>query len=82
MIVALFSILVMVFVLATFIDLTRTTTAMDAIQLGFWIWLGFIATVQLGIVLWESKPFKLFLLNTLHYLVILIVMSLILALWP
>ena len=82
MIVAFLSNLIMVFVLSTFINLSQTTTATDAAQLGFWIWLGFMMPLQLGSVLWEKKPFKLFLINTSHYLVTLIVMSLILVLWP
>ena len=82
MIVAFISNLIMAFVLSTFIKLSQTTSATDATQLGFWIWLGFMMPLQLGMVLWENKPFKLFLINTSHYLVTLIVMGLIIALWP
>jgi hypothetical protein len=48
---------------------------------GFWVWLGFIAPVTLGVVLWENKPWKLWLINASHYLVSLVVMGAILAWW-
>lgn len=46
-----------------------------AVELGFWIWLGFIAPSMLGAVLWEQKPFKLYLINSLYWLVNLIVIA-------
>ena len=48
---------------------------------GFWNWLGFVAPVTLGSVLWEGKSPKLWVLNNGYYLVSLIVMGVILALW-
>ena len=73
--------LVMSFVLAYFVDYTQAMTIAEGIQAGFWLWLGFIATVQLGIVLWEGKPIKLYLINSAHYLTTLVVMGAILAVW-
>lgn len=49
---------------------------------GFWNWLGFVAPVTLGAVLWEGKPWKLWVLNNGYWLVSLLVMGVILALWP
>jgi len=49
-----------------------------AIELGFWCWAGFAAPVLLGMVLWESKPFTLYLIHVGHWLVSFIVMALIL----
>ena len=69
------------YVLAYFVGYAGAKTAMDGAVLGFWVWLGFFATTQLGMVLWENKPFKLYLINTLHYLVTLAVMGAILAGW-
>lgn len=51
------------------------------LQAGFWNWLGFIVPVTLGVVLWEGKPWSLWILNTGYYLVLLLVMGTILALW-
>ncbi len=73
--------LVMSYILAHFVDYTQAATIMDGVVAGFWIWLGFIATIQLGSVLWEGKPVKLYLINTLHYLVVLVVMGAILTAW-
>ena len=42
------------------------------------VWLGFIVPVQAGTVLWEGKPFKLYILNITYYLVTMVVSALIL----
>ena len=75
------STLVMSYILAHFVDYVQALTVMEAVTLGFWLWLGFFATTQIGSVLWEQKPFKLYLINTLHYLVVLCVMAVILTVW-
>src|SRR3989344_6061991 len=48
---------------------------------GFWNWLGFVAPVTLGSVLWDNKPWGLRVLKHGHYLLSLIIMGVILALW-
>lgn len=48
---------------------------------GFWNWIGFVAPVTLGSVLWESKSWKLWFLNNGYYLVTLCAMGVTLALW-
>ena len=73
--------LIMSYVLAHFVAYVGAKTIADGAVLGFWLWIGFFATTQLGMVLWEGKPVKLYFLNTLHYLVTLIVMASILAVW-
>ena len=73
--------LIMGYVLAHFVAYVGAKTIADGAVLGFWLWIGFFATTQLGMVLWEGKPVKLYILNTLHYLVTLIVMASILAVW-
>lgn len=52
------------------------------LQVGFWNWLGFIAPVTLGSVLWEGKSWKLWKLNSGYYLLSLLAMGVILAIWP
>lgn len=42
----------------------------------------FIAPVTLGVVLWEGKPWKLWVLNNGYQLLSLLVMGVILAIWP
>ena len=51
------------------------------LQTGFWNWLGFVAPVTIGVVLWEGKPWKLWFLLSGYWLVNLLVMGVILALW-
>lgn len=48
---------------------------------GFWNWLGFVAPVTLGAVLWEGKPAGFWLLNNGFYLISLLAMGTILAVW-
>jgi hypothetical protein len=75
------SILVMSYVLAYFVGLAGASTVLEGAQVGFLLWLGFIATVMLGIVLWENKPVKLYVLNIAHYFVVMLMMGAILAVW-
>ncbi len=71
----------MAYVLSHFADYVGANTWMLGLQLGFWVWLGFIATVNIGIVLWERKPCKLFLINTGYWLVSLLMMGAIIGGW-
>lgn len=58
-----------------------TSGVSAGVQTGFWNWLGFIVPVTLTSVLWEGKPWKLWLLNSGYHLVALISMGILLALW-
>ena len=73
--------LVMAYVLAHFVDYLQATTFLSGMATGFWIWLGFLATTMIGGVFWDNKPFALYLLNVAHYLVALMLMGGILAVW-
>ena len=77
--------LVMSFVLAhavVFASSYMQVTGLSAgLQAGFWNWLGFIVPVTLSSVLWEGKSWKLWFLNIGYYLVALLVMGSILAIW-
>jgi len=68
--------LLMAYVLAIFV---ANLSLQEAMQTGFWIWLGFIAVASLGTVLWECKSWGLYLINTVYYLVSMEVMILILT---
>ena len=78
---AFVGILVMSFVLAHFVRYAGATTWTEGLEAGCWLWLGFIAPVLLGSVLWEGKSVKLYLINALQYLVVLLMMGAILASW-
>lgn len=74
--------LLMVYVLAHFVGALSLTTVAGAAQLGFWIWLGFFAAgTLLGGVLWEGKSWTLFTINAAYWLVNLVVIASILAVW-
>lgn len=55
--------------------------AAAGLQAGFWNWLGFVAPVYMGGVLWESKTWKWWTISAGYYLVGLLGAGTILALW-
>jgi hypothetical protein len=79
--VAFVGALVTAFVLSLIINVTNVSSTIFSVTLALWIWLGFVVTTLLSSVLWEGKPFKLFLLNISQQLVTLVVMAIILSLW-
>jgi len=52
---------------------------MGAIMVAFWLWLGFIATVQFSKVVWGMEKFNDVLFKSLYYLVSLAVMAIVLV---
>src|SRR3989344_5085036 len=52
------------------------------LQAGFWNWLGFVAPITLGAVLWERRPWRIWFLNASYWLVALLPMGVIPALFP
>ncbi|PCI29957.1 hypothetical protein COB55_01085 [Candidatus Wolfebacteria bacterium] len=81
LITALVASIVMGYVLVAGIALTGANSFAAGAELGFWVWLGFIATTSLGIVLWEGKPWKLWIINNSYQLISVAVMGGILASW-
>ena len=73
--------LIMAYVLAHFVKVGQAGTTMDGAQIAFWAWLGFVATVGLGGVLWEKRSWSLYCFNMAYQLVSLLVMGAILAAW-
>ena len=77
--------LVMAYILAHYFvfasTYTNTPGLTGGLMVGFWSWLGFIAPVTLGVVLWDGKPWKLWFLQSGYYLVALLVMGVIIALF-
>lgn len=60
----------------------RASGVSSGILAGFFTWLGYIATVTVGGVIYENKPWKLWLVNNGYWLTSLLVMGAILAVWP
>ena len=69
------------YALVYFIGLLGVSDVMGAIELVCWIVLGFIATTLLSTVLWEGRPFVLYLINVGYYFVVLSLMAFILVSW-
>ena len=69
-------------VLAKIIDISSVDTIPYGMKIGFAVWLGFVATVQLTGALFGKQPIKLFLINTGYQLVCYLVMGGILGKWP
>ncbi|HUI93547.1 MAG TPA: DUF1761 domain-containing protein [Chitinivibrionales bacterium] len=48
---------------------------------GFFYWLGFVAPVKLGMVIYEKRPWPLWLLNSAYWLISLLAMGALLSAW-
>jgi hypothetical protein len=79
--IAFISALVLVYILAHFVQYTKARTALDGIQTAFWLWLGFIATTQLATVVFEERKLGLYLINVGYQFVACALAAVILALW-
>jgi hypothetical protein len=73
--------LVLVYVLAHFVNYTKATSALGGIQTAFWIWLGFVVTTQAPTVIFEGRSFGLFAINVAYQLVGCALAGAILAIW-
>jgi len=76
-----FSNLVMIYFLAQLFAWTGVSSLGEGVRLVLAVWVGFILTLTAGSVLWEGKPFKLYLLNGLYWFVVLLANGFILATW-
>lgn len=69
------------FILAIVISWSNPINFIDGAIVGFIVWIGFIATLMFNMVLYQKKPMALYLIDVLHYLVILVINGGILAVW-
>ena len=81
MIIGFITALVVSCTIAHFLIYMGISNVADALIAAFLIWIGFVATVQIGAVLWENKPWKLFFMNSAYNLISLAMMAIILAMW-
>jgi hypothetical protein len=81
LLIAFISALVLVYILAHFVQYTKARTALDGIQTAFWLWLGFIATTQLATVVFEERKLGLYLINVGYQFVACALAGVILAVW-
>lgn len=73
--------LLLSYILAYVLQLTATTTIMEALKMGFWLWLGFTAATSLSDYVFSGRPMKLYWINNGYQLVSILVMSVILVSW-
>lgn len=69
------------FVLAMAINTAGAATAVDGMMIAFWLWLGFITTVQFTANLFSSKKFGAYLLDTGYQLITILIAGALLAVW-
>ncbi|MDQ5845688.1 MAG: DUF1761 domain-containing protein [Acidobacteriota bacterium] len=79
--VAFVTSLVLVYILAHFVQYTGAKGAVGGMQTGFWLWLGFVATTQLATVIFEQRKLGLYVLNVGYQLVACLICGAILAVW-
>jgi len=70
------------YVIAALLKVTGAQSILEATGVAIFVWLGFVATTTLGSVIWEQRPFELYLLNNSFTVVNYIIVTLILVLWP
>lgn len=79
------SALIMGFVLAHFLKFAGTfmndVSLSGALMGAAWIWLGFVAPPTVGMVLWEGKPWKYWLIVSGYWLADLLIAAVILTLF-
>ena len=80
--IAFLASMVIAYVMSFMAPMLVLSDAIGAVELGFWIWAGFVAPVMLGTVLWEQKSFKLYLINALYWLVAFIIIALVIIYLP
>ena len=59
----------------------RTSGVGAGLTTGLFNWIAFIAPVTIGVVVYEKKPWALWILNNAYWLVSLLVMGVILSVW-
>jgi len=69
------------FVLAHVVSQFEATTVRGGIESGFWMWLGFVVTVQVTDALFNRGSMKLVSIDSGYRLVWAVVMGIILAVW-
>jgi|SRR5882762_5283719 len=79
--IAFLASLLTAFVLGKIIYNLSINTALYGMKVGFAVWLGFVATVQLTDKLFGKRPLKLFLINAGYQLVCYLAMGAILGKW-
>ncbi|MCX6121749.1 MAG: DUF1761 domain-containing protein [Ignavibacteriales bacterium] len=73
--------LMMIFVLVILIKLTNSSNGMSGMLIGLLAWIGFIVPMEVGELVWEKIPFKLFLIRIGNHFLGFAVSGFILGAW-
>jgi len=73
--------LVVAYVLARFVVLLGVVDWKGAVQLAIWLWIGFLAVILAGSVLWDNRPWKLAAIHAGDWLLQVLLMAVILGAW-
>jgi hypothetical protein len=73
--------LIIALVLAALIRLAGAATAFDGLLIGILAWIGFVVTLEIGELIWEKIPLRLFLIRIGEHFVALGLAGVILAVW-
>lgn len=73
--------LAMVLVIVILIKLASISSGTGGLAIGLLTWAGFVVPLELGELVWEKIPFKLFLLRTGNQLVGIAIAAYILGAW-
>jgi hypothetical protein len=73
--------LLMACVLSYFVVYASASGFIEGMVVGFWLWLGLIAPVLLGSILWEGRALQYYFINVVYWLVNVAVMGGILTVW-
>jgi hypothetical protein len=72
---------VLAFVIAHFVVLLGIRGPIDALQLAFWVWIGFPVMILAGAVMWENMAPRLAMIHAGDWLVKLLLVTIILGVW-
>jgi hypothetical protein len=72
---------IMILVLALLIKFTNANSGSSGLVIGLLIWIGFIVPMEIGELVWEKIPFRLFLLRIGNQFVGLCISGFILGAW-
>lgn len=70
----------MAYVLNVVLNVFHPVNILHTLIITFMLWLGFVATTMITTVLFDNKPFKLFLINSGYQLASLLVMGVVFSL--
>lgn len=73
--------LIMIYVFANVMMLADITSVAGGLSAGLTLWVGFVATITLGSVIWEQRPVKLWVINAGHWLINFLIIGIILGAW-